>query len=89
MRERLVELIPEKQADLKDLKTKYGNRVLGEVTVDQVKSVPPENIFTALLIPVFLMKAIGGARGVKCMLWETSLLDAEEVYFLRFVFRFS
>jgi len=57
LRERLVELIPEKQADLKDLKTKYGNRVLGEVTVDQ---------------------AIGGARGVKCMLWETSLLDAEE-----------
>ena len=23
-------------------------------------------------------QAIGGARGVKCMLWETSLLDADE-----------
>merc|ERR1719506_3354102 len=23
-------------------------------------------------------QAIGGARGVKCMIWETSLLDAEE-----------
>lgn len=49
--------MPQKQAELADLKKKYGNVVLGEVTVDQ---------------------AIGGARGVKCMLWETSLLDAEE-----------
>ena len=42
---------------MKELKAKYGNMSLGEVTVDQ---------------------CIGGARGVKCMLWETSLLDAEE-----------
>lgn len=27
---------------------------------------------------VTVAQAIGGARGVKCMLWETSLLDAEE-----------
>ncbi len=26
-----------------------------------------------------LSQALGGARGVKCMVWETSLLDAEEV----------
>jgi citrate synthase len=51
-------LIPQKQADLKDLKTQFGSKSLGEVTVDQ---------------------CIGGARSVKCMLWETSLLDAEEV----------
>ena len=46
-----------KRAQLVDMKKKYGDVSLGEVTVDQ---------------------AIGGARGVKCMLWETSLLDADE-----------
>jgi citrate synthase len=53
----LAAQLPAKQAALKDLKTKYGNVSLGEVTVDQ---------------------CIGGGRGVKMMLWETSLLDAEE-----------
>ena len=42
---------------MKELKAKYGDKSLGEVTVDQ---------------------CIGGARGVKCMLWETSLLDTQE-----------
>jgi hypothetical protein len=32
----LAAQIPEKQAALKSLKAKYGNRSLGEVTVDQV-----------------------------------------------------
>ena len=46
-----------KRAQFVDMKKKYGDVSLGEVTVDQ---------------------AIGGARGVKCMLWETSNLDSEE-----------
>jgi hypothetical protein len=25
------------------------------------------------------VQALGGARGIKCMVWETSLLDSEEV----------
>ena len=29
-------------------------------------------------------QAIGGARGVKCMVWETSLLDAQEGIGFRF-----
>lgn len=53
----LKEQVPKRQAALKELKAKYGDKSLGEVTVDQ---------------------ALGGARGVKCLLWETSLLDAEE-----------
>ena len=53
----LADQMDSKRAQLVDMKKKYGNVSLGEVTVDQ---------------------AIGGARGVKCMLWETSLLDAEE-----------
>jgi citrate synthase len=57
LKEILAAQLPAKQAALKDLKTKYGNVSLGEVTVDQ---------------------CIGGGRGVKMMLWETSLLDAEE-----------
>ena len=39
------------------LKKEYGNKVIGEVTVDQ---------------------CIGGSRDVKCMYYETSLLDAQE-----------
>jgi citrate synthase len=58
LKEILAAQIPGKQAELKELKTKYGGVSLGEVTVDQ---------------------CIGGGRGVKMMLWETSLLDAEEV----------
>ncbi len=42
---------------MKELKTKHGDVVIGDVTIDQ---------------------AIGGARDVKCMLWDTSLLDAQE-----------
>lgn len=58
LRERVVELIPAKQKEMKDVMTKYGDKSLGQVTVSQ---------------------AIGGARDVKCMMWETSLLDSHEV----------
>ena len=55
--ERIQELVPEKQAELKDVLKSHGDKILGEVTVAQ---------------------CVGGARGVKCMLWDTSLLDSEE-----------
>ena len=35
---------------------------------------------------VTVNQALGGARGVKCMVWETSLLDPEEVRFFSFRF---
>ena len=57
IKEVLKDQIPIKQKALKELKAKYGNRSLGEVTVDQ---------------------CIGGSRDVKCMYYETSLLDAQE-----------
>lgn len=57
MKERLAELIPEKQAEVKAFKKEYGSKVLGEVTVDQ---------------------AYGGMRGIKGLVWEGSVLDAEE-----------
>lgn len=57
LKETLRDQIPAKQAAMKKLKETYGNRSLGEVTVDQ---------------------AIGGGRDVKCMYYETSLLDANE-----------
>lgn len=57
LKERIVELVPEKQKELKEISTKYAEKSLGNVTVSQ---------------------AIGGARDVKCMFWETSLLDAQE-----------
>jgi len=55
--ERLHELVPVKQTELKEIMAEHGDKSLGEVTVQQ---------------------AVGGARGIKCMLWETSLLDADE-----------
>jgi len=57
LKEILKAQIPVKQAAMKELKAKYGNMSLGEVTVDQ---------------------CIGGGRDVKCMYYETSLLDAQE-----------
>lgn len=62
LKNRLAELIPEKQAEIKRIKTEHGNKVLGEVTVEQ---------------------AYGGARSVKCLITETSLLDPEEGIRLR------
>lgn len=58
LKDRVVQLIPAKQKELKEVTAKYGEKGLGEVTVSQ---------------------AIGGARDVKCMFWETSLLDSHEV----------
>ncbi|RUP47857.1 citrate synthase-like protein [Jimgerdemannia flammicorona] len=57
LKERLAELIPEKQEEVKWVKKELGAKVLGEVTVDQ---------------------AYGGMRGIKGMIWEGSVLDADE-----------
>ncbi|KAJ3117328.1 citrate (Si)-synthase [Nowakowskiella sp. JEL0407] len=57
LKERLKELIPEKQAEVKEIRAKYGSKVLGETTVDM---------------------AYGGMRGIKGLIWETSVLDSEE-----------
>eukprot|EP00121_Abeoforma_whisleri_P000029 Awhi_evm1s28 len=55
--ERLEEIVPQKQAEVKEFRKAHGDHVLGNVTIDQ---------------------AYGGMRGVKCMVTETSVLDAEE-----------
>ncbi|KAI9485584.1 MAG: citrate synthase [Benjaminiella poitrasii] len=57
LKERLSEIIPEKQAEVKAFKKEYGSKTLGEVTVDQM---------------------YGGMRGIKGLVWEGSVLDAEE-----------
>ncbi|KAI8878589.1 citrate synthase [Backusella circina FSU 941] len=57
LKERLAELIPEKQAEVKEFKKEFGSKPLGEVTVAQ---------------------AYGGMRGIKGLIWEGSVLDAEE-----------
>jgi citrate synthase len=57
LKERLMELMPEKQAALKAIKKEHGSKVVDKVTIDQL---------------------IGGARSIKCMLWETSMLDPIE-----------
>jgi len=57
LKERVVELLPEKQEAIRKLNQEHGDKVLGTCTVSQ---------------------AIGGMRSVKCMVWETSQLDAIE-----------
>ncbi|RKP40225.1 citrate synthase [Dimargaris cristalligena] len=57
LKERLSELIPAKQEEVKAVKKAHGSKPLGEVTVDM---------------------AYGGMRGIKGMIWEGSVLDAEE-----------
>ena len=57
LRERITQLIPEKQNDMKQLMQDHGDKILGTCSVAQ---------------------AVGGMRSVKSMVWETSLLDANE-----------
>lgn len=57
LKNRLKELIPEKNAEIKQIKAQHGEKVLGNVTVSM---------------------AYGGMRGVKSLITETSLLDANE-----------
>ena len=58
LKERLEELMPVAQAELKTFKKEHGSKIVDKVTIDQL---------------------LGGARSIKCMLWETSLLDPLEV----------
>ncbi|KAI5799508.1 citrate synthase-like protein, partial [Pyronema domesticum] len=57
LKETLKEVIPAKREQLKKLKAEHGNKVIGEIKVENV---------------------IGGMRGLKGMLWEGSVLDANE-----------
>jgi len=57
LQEALKIVTPLEQAKFKQLKEKYGDKSLGDVTVEQ---------------------ALGGARDVHCLVWEPSLLDAQE-----------
>ncbi|CAI7798979.1 unnamed protein product [Closterium sp. NIES-53] len=54
LRETMEEVVPEQRARLAEIKAKYGDMVLGDVTVNM---------------------AVGGMRGIKGLLWETSQLD--------------
>ena len=88
-----MQLIPEKQHELKEVSTKFANKSLGEVTVSQVGlAEPPPHRPIPCSTPTTRhspltththnsppTQTVGGGRDVKCMLWDTSLLDAQEV----------
>lgn len=57
LKKRLVELIPEKQAEIIAFRKKHGQTKIGDINVDM---------------------CYGGMRGMKAMVWETSVLDADE-----------
>lgn len=57
LKETLREVIPEKQEQLKRLKTEHAHAIIGEVKIENI---------------------LGGMRGLKAMLWDASVLDANE-----------
>lgn len=57
LKERVSQLLPQKQEEVKKLVKDHGDKIIGNCSVAQ---------------------AIGGMRSVKCMVWETSLLDPVE-----------
>lgn len=57
LKSRLKEIMPAKQAAMKQLGKDHGEKIIGTCSVSQ---------------------AIGGMRDVKCMIWETSILDKVE-----------
>merc|ERR1712141_96095 len=57
LREKVVELIPQKQEEIKAFRSKHGETKIGEINVNMV---------------------YGGMRGMKAMVWETSVLDPED-----------
>jgi len=57
LREKVVELIPQKQEEIKAFRSKHGETKIGEINVNMV---------------------YGGMRGMKAMVWETSVLDPVE-----------
>jgi len=57
LRERVEELIPEKQKEVIEFKKKHGTTEIGAINVNML---------------------YGGMRGMKSMVWETSVLDANE-----------
>ncbi|EJU04709.1 citrate synthase [Dacryopinax primogenitus] len=57
LKERLAELIPKEKENVKAIRTEYGAKALGQVTVDQL---------------------YGGMRGLPALIWDGSVLDANE-----------
>ena len=57
LKEKLIEMMPQKVEELKAMKKEHGSKIVDKVTLDQL---------------------LGGARSIKCILWETSLLDSLE-----------
>ncbi|QRC96856.1 citrate synthase [Parastagonospora nodorum SN15] len=57
LKETFANKLPGEIEKIKKLRKEHGNKVIGEVTLDQV---------------------YGGARGIKSLVWEGSVLDSEE-----------
>ncbi|CAI7911540.1 unnamed protein product [Closterium sp. NIES-53] len=96
LRETMEEVVPEQRARLAEIKAKYGDMVLGDVTVNMVRArarivVPRRRIVHSVeyasdanhecaLLRCVTWQAVGGMRGIKGLLWETSQLDPLKLY---------
>lgn len=73
MKEVLRDLIPKEQKRISEFKAKHKDTPIGQVTVDMV------NEFFYLFNMNYLYYQIyGGMRGIKGLVYETSVLDANE-----------
>merc|ERR1719433_2505006 len=57
LKDKVIELIPQKQAEIVEFRKKHGETKIGDINVNMV---------------------YGGMRGMKAMVWETSVLDPVE-----------
>lgn len=81
----MTELVPERQEYAKKIKSELGDKTIGEIKVEHVfgQFRPPcyfKSPFQSSSRQhlCFCFHSLGGMRGLKVMLWDPSVLDANE-----------
>lgn len=74
----LAKKIVEHQKRVKEFRSVYGSKGLGEVTVEQVSLFLSSNVNLVSHDSCFTEQVYGGMRGIKALVTETSYLDPEE-----------
>ena len=84
-------MIPKEQARIKSFRQQHGSTAIGQITVDMVRGgtgmgghkgggrAPVCASRNRELRPSILLQVYGGMRGMKGLIYETSVLDPDEV----------
>lgn len=86
----LADLIPKEQNRIKNFKQQYGKTNIGQITVDMVSHFSVGSMCNRFrpkcvgsdeirLITLCTPQVYGGMRGMKGLVYETSVLDPDEV----------